>query len=230
MTDTRYALYYVPPADTDWASFTTAWLGWDVCAGRAVAHPDVADLPLPIADISQTPRRYGLHATLKPPFRLADGATELDLADACAVAFANQRPVRLDTGLALQRLGRFLALRPPKDTPALTDLASHCVRALDDFRAAPSASELARRRHRRLTPGQEANLTRWGYPYVMDAFRFHITLTGRLPEPDLRAVQGALDRALTPLLPSELIIREVALVHETADGWFHLVQRYALSG
>ena len=38
-----------------------------------------------------------------------------------------------------------------------------------------------------LTDRQEALLTQWGYPYVMEEFRFHITLTGALDPAHLDA-------------------------------------------
>src|SRR5262249_2220033 len=41
-------------------------------------------------------------------------------------------------------------------------------------------ADRARRNPARLTPRQRDYLERWGYPYVMEEFRFHMTLTGRL--------------------------------------------------
>ena len=41
----------------------------------------------------------------------------------------------------------------------------------------------------RLTPAQEALLMRWGSPYVMDEFRFHMTLTGRLAKARMAPAQ-----------------------------------------
>ena len=35
-------------------------------------------------------------------------------------------------------------------------------------------------RHPNLTPGQDALLQVWGYPYVLEHFRFHLSLTGPL--------------------------------------------------
>ncbi|MEX0286514.1 MAG: DUF1045 domain-containing protein [Paracoccaceae bacterium] len=225
----RYALYYVPPANSDWGAWATAWLGWDAAQGAEVAHPDVPGLPLPISDITQTPRKYGLHATIKPPMRLADGHSAEDLADACATLCAGLNPVRLD-GLAVEHLGRFLALRPQGDETALNALAARCVEALDPFRAPPGAAELERRRKSGLNAQQDANLLRWGYPFVMDQFRFHITLSGRLSQNDGITTKAALDQHLSPLLPVPFDLSELALAGEAEDGRFHVIHRYALSG
>ncbi|MEX0316482.1 MAG: DUF1045 domain-containing protein [Ruegeria sp.] len=226
MTFTRYAIYYAPPADADWARFGAAWLGWDMDTGTEIAHPQVDRLDVPA--ITATPRKYGLHGTLKPPFRLAEGQSLPPLQDACAALAATCAPVTL-AGLKIARLGRFLALRPLGDTSGLNALAAASVRELDGFRAPASDTELARRRASGLTPAQEQNLSQWGYPYVMDDFRFHITLTGRLDKPTLAQVQTALETRLAPMLPQPFTIADLALMGEAEDGRFHLIHRYALS-
>ena len=224
----RFALYFAPSETADWARFCTRWLGWDMAAGATVPHPELTALPRPVPDITETPRKYGLHATIKPPFRLAEGHDRDGLEAACA-AFCNAlAPVRLD-GLHLTRMGRFLALCPVGDQTALNVLAATCVRHLDRFRAPPTTAELDHRRAANLSPDQETNLTRWGYPYVMDAFRFHITLTGRLPKSELSVVETALSAELNPLLPAPFVIDQLALVGEDDKGRFHLIHRYALS-
>ena len=225
----RFAVYYAPPAEAAWGGFATRWLGWDMETGAEAPQPDIPGLPLPTAEITATPRKYGAHATIKPPFRLAEGMTREGLEAACATFCATQAPLHME-GLTLARLGRFLALRPVGDTAALDALAASVVAALDRFRAPAPEAELARRRAAGLSPAQEENLARWGYPYVMGEFRFHITLSGKLPKPALGAVEAALARDLAPLLPSPFEIGDLALVGEDAAGRFHLIHRYALSG
>ncbi|WP_417700635.1 DUF1045 domain-containing protein [Pseudophaeobacter sp.] len=227
MTFTRYAIYYAPPVGADWAEFATQWLGWDMEAGIPAPQPQIAGLDL--ASITQVPRKYGLHATLKPPMRLAKGRSLADLQQACVSLAARQAPVVLD-GLHLARLGRFLALRVSGDETALGQFAAACVQDLDAFRAPSSAAEQAKRRATGLSPAQDANLMTWGYPFVLDQFRFHITLTGKLPRADLPAVETALDAHLIPLLPRPLVIRDFALVGEDSAGRFHLLHRYPLTG
>ncbi|WP_027244756.1 DUF1045 domain-containing protein [Leisingera daeponensis] len=227
MTFTRYAIYYAPPADAEWCRFAASWLGWDLETGRSLPHPE--NTGLDVAAITEVPRKYGLHATLKPPMRLSDGQSQSALEAACAALAAAQKPVTLD-GLHLARLGRFLALRPTGDETALNALAAACVTELDPFRAPPAQAELDRRRGAGLSPEQDKNLTLWGYPYVLEQFRFHITLTGKLPKPDLPAVEAALGERLIPLLPAPLVIRGIVLAGEARDGRFHLIHRYALSG
>ena len=99
-TYTRYAVYYLPPKG-DLADFGAAWLGWDAATGQKTAHfADVAGLAQAVA----TPQKYGFHATLKPPFRLADGCSVTDLRDALA-DLAAATPAATAPGLGLARLG-----------------------------------------------------------------------------------------------------------------------------
>lgn len=227
MAFTRYAIYFTPAAGP-LSDFGAAWLGWDAERGAAVAHPEISDLPAPIAEITEAPRRYGLHATIKPPFRLAKGSTEADLVAAFASFCATTAAVAL-SGVDIAPLGRFLALVPKGDQDAALGLATATVAALDSFRAPLAPAELARRRVAGLTAAQEALLLRWGYPYVMDAFRFHITLTGKQPRSALCATRAVLAQHLTPLLPCPFLIDALSLMGEDDAGYFHLILRHALA-
>lgn len=222
MSFTRFAIYYVPPKDA-LADFGAAWLGWDSERGRACPQLDVPGLDR----ITAKPRKYGFHGTLKPPFRLAEGIQATELADACAQMAGSCAPASCD-GLELTQMGRFLALTIQGDASGVARVASHCVRELDRFRAPASDAELARRRKARLSDRQDALLNRWGYPYVMEEFRFHMTLTGRVPEDQLNFWIDTL-RAHLPPLPAPFVLDQVALVGETSDGQFELIKRYSLT-
>jgi putative phosphonate metabolism protein len=224
----RYAIYYAPEAGP-LAAFGAAWLGWDPATGTEVAHPDVAALPRPVAELTDTPRKYGFHGTIKPPFRLAEGQSVQTLHEAAQALCARLAPVTLE-GLRLSRLGAFLALTPQGDAGALAALAGEIVEALDAFRAPPTEAEIARRNPDKLSPVQRALLEKWGYPYVFDEFRFHLTLTGKLDSGEAEAVEAALAPVVAPLLPVPFRIGSLCLFGEAEDGRFHLAHRYTLSG
>ncbi len=223
----RYAIYHTPAGAL--ARFGADWLGWDIATGRTTTPPDIPGLPAPWDEITRTPRRYGFHATIKPPFRLAPGQSAASLLAAFRDTCAALPPVTLD-GFELAQLGRFLALVPTGDTAALDTLAAHVVRRLDAFRAPLTEAELARRRASPLTPRQDALLLRWGYPYVMDQFRCHLTLSGKLPKAQATALHATLAPVLAPLLPRPCRIDTLSLCGEDAEGRFHLVHRATLSG
>lgn len=205
----------------DLAAWGAAWLGWDPERGQEVPHPDPT-----LAPLTEEPRRYGLHATLKAPFRLAPGRTEDELAQALA-AFAARRAPAEAPGLRLARIGRFLALVPEGDA-AINALAAACVTELDPFRAPLSEAELRRRRAAGLDAVEEANLLFWGYPYVLDRFRFHVTLSGPLDAAGEERARALLDRH-SPPLPRPFRLSALAHLGEGSDGSFRLVHRYTLS-
>ena len=170
MTFTRYAVY-LTPENGPLAQAGAAWFGWDIARGTAVGTPDDT--------ITKRPRKYGFHGTIKPPFTLANGTNKDGLIKDFRTFCTGARPIMLQ-GLTLARIGGFIALVPTGDFAELADLASSAVSGLDSFRAPPSDHELARRRQSNLTADQEINLKTWGYPYVFNDFRFHMTLTGPL--------------------------------------------------
>ena len=224
----RYAIYWAPEPGA-FADLAAAWLGWDAAQGRAPAHPELPGLPRPVQAITATPRKYGFHGTVKPPFRLADGTDAAGLHAAAERLCARLAPVTLP-GLSLHRLGGFVALTPDGDTTALAALAAEVVADLDRFRAPPDAAETARRRPERLSPRQRAHLHRWGYPYVMEDFQFHLTLSGDLDEPEAKTVAQALGPLFAPVLPSPFRVDTLCLFGQAEDGMFRQLHRYALSG
>lgn len=219
----RFSLYYTPPPGR-FADFGAAWLGWDSALGMPVAHPDIAGLPAPVSDLTQTPRRYGLHATLMAPFHLAGahGADDLHRALASFCACTPAPPIGR---LQLTQMGRFLALAPQQQPAALGTCAAALVQQFDQFRAPLTPADLARRSHAGLSPAQRENLARWGYAHVMAQFRFHITLTGKLPKPQIAEARNALTRAL-PSAPQSL--DAITLMGEDESGQFHQIARCPL--
>lgn len=224
----RYAIYFTAPEGA-LAQLGASWLGWDLHTGREVPHPNLPDLPIDkIAALTEVPRRYGFHATLKPPFRLAANQTEAallaDLHDYCQTL----SPVSLAGGLRLAVLDGFLALVPAQPSPQLQALAAGLVQGLDHHRAPLTEAERARRKPEHLTDLQRANLDRWGYPWVLEHFRFHMTLTGRLPTEEAAALCDQLKPYLDPILPDPMVIDAVTLCGEDGTGRIHNIKKIEL--
>lgn len=204
----RIAVYWAPCGTL--GKLGAEWLGWDLRGGREVDDP-VVEAP--------GARLYGFHATLKPPFRLAAGCTLADLRAAAKSLFATLRPVDLGH-LEVDTLGDFCALRPMR-TEGIAQVAAAAVTGLDGFRATPAEEELARRRASGLTARQSALLDRWGYPFVLDEFRPHLTLSGAVPPHDLAERARA---HFAPVLDPNTILDRVSIVGEDALGRFHLIE------
>ena len=222
----RFAIYYAPEPGP-LASFGAHWLGWDMAAGRPAEHPELVGMD--VSAITATPRKYGFHGTIKPPFRLTDGKSLDDLDVAVARLCTENAAVHLRP-LTLTRVGGFLALTVSGDTTQLSALAATIVRDLDVFRAPLNDAELARRRQHPLSPDQDRLLELWGYPYVMEEFRFHITLTSKLPRAVAERTRKALEPLVEPLLSAPFVIKDLCLVGEDDLGRFHLIRRHPLLG
>lgn len=175
----RYALYFTPPKDDPLTLLAARWLGRDAFSNEIFSDKAMAPLPEGHAELTADPRRYGFHATLKAPFELAASVTERDLLEVAA-EFAAQAKAFTIPELVLGQLGHFFALVPGTVYQPLQDFASRVVKTFEPFRAPLSDHDIVRRKPEGLTEPQRANLLRWGYPYVNDEFRFHMTLTGRV--------------------------------------------------
>ncbi|MCW5747270.1 MAG: DUF1045 domain-containing protein [Alphaproteobacteria bacterium] len=208
----------------------SAWLGRDAARGIGLPRPVLDGIDESSAAAwTAEPARYGFHGTLKPPFRLADGASAVALDEALRRFVSTRDPVLLGH-LEVAELSQFVALRPVEPPPALRLLVDDVVRAFDPFRRPSEAAELKRRRAAGLTPRQEANLVQWGYPYVMDDFRLHFTLTGRLDDGARARAVPALKDYLAPALARPAKIDSLWLFVELARGApFRQVARYPLA-
>lgn len=228
----RYAIYFAPARHTPLWRFGSAVLGYDAETAR-----DVAQLLPPgweagaFHALTVEPRRYGFHATLKAPFRLAAGADEAVLIAALNAFAARQTAFALPSLevraiTARKSEGGFVALTEPEPTPALLALERAAVTVFEPFRAPLTEEEIAKRRPDRLSEPQLAHLTAFGYPHILDDFRFHLTLTGRVGGVDLDptvAALAALFREHVPAGPTGF--DQLALFGQTPGGRFRILTR-----
>jgi putative phosphonate metabolism protein len=226
----RYAIYYAPDADSDLARFGAALLGYDAFTGDDMLVP--ADLIAQMPDwpaLIKDPRKYGFHATLKAPFPLKPGKTEAELIAACD-AFAAMPRVIPVIAPVVRTISGFTAVVPSQPSADLSALAQNCVEAFDDFRAPMTPDDRARRKPENLTPRQVEQLDQFGYPYVRDDFRFHMTLTGRLPPERNAPVREMLQQRFAALDLTSLHIDRIALFkQDSATARFHVGRAFALT-
>lgn len=235
----RYAIYLAPVGN--WRDIGARWLGRDEDSGAAIARAASDDARLDAW--TEAPRHYGLHATLKPPFRLAPGTDAAGLDHAVRALARAQQPFGI--ALELRSLRGFLAWCLVQDEPAwatdqgdvaagraaLQALADDAVRRIDPWRAPPAPDELARRLRADLDPAQRAMLETWGYPYVLDTFKFHITLTGNLAGDDLAAARAQLESISAGRLDRPMPVEAVTVyVQPTPDAPFVVARHYGFDG
>lgn len=213
----RFALYFVPRPETQLAQDAALWLGRN--------ENNVSFNQLKIKGITRqqfhaltrAPHHYGFHGTLKPPFRLQQGYTESELFTAIDLYCASRESFSIPS-MEVRLIKDFLCLRPPRPCKEINQLARDMVIRFDHFRAPAGATELKKRKSTVLTPRQESLLLKWGYPYVMDEFRFHLTLSSTIEdEQEKRVLKQAAENHFTQSALHNIAVDGIALFVEQ-DG------------
>jgi hypothetical protein len=224
--EARVGVYYCPRVDDPLYAAGSAWLGRDPSRVDPVAQPAIDG----IEEVTAEARGYGFHATLKPPMRLAAGCSWYGLLTAAHALAERIAPFELPP-LAVTDLHGFLALRETEPCAPLQALADGCVTELDGYRAAPSDQELARRRRAHLTEAQETMLVRFGYPYVLDTWFFHMTLTRRMSAAEHALWRPAAERFFAAAASVKRCVTDICLFSQMAPGEpFIIASRVALQG
>jgi Protein of unknown function (DUF1045) len=228
----RYALYFSPSPAGRWWRAWSVWLGRCAATGRKLSQPHIGGVDTDtFAALTADPRRYGWHATLRAPFRLVPD-THVGALEAVIEDIAAQYPSFTCPPMSVVRLDNFLALTPIAESEGIKEIAATCVIETNRLRAPPSEEELQRRRRASLSTRQEEHLLRWGYPYVLDEFRFHFSLTGALilqPQTTIELITRAAEFQLAALADDVQLFDALSLFVEPAPGAdFQLLRRCPL--
>ena len=226
----RYGIYYVPARNTPLAEFGSAILGYDLERGIERDRLDVPGLAEgELARYTGRARRYGFHATLKAPFALAAERSRIDVLKRAADIADRAHAIEI-SHLEVATLGDFVALIPPLASPELNALAAAFVAGLDPLRAVEARDEV-KWPPARLSNRQSELLNAWGYPYVFDQYRFHMTLTDSLPPGPAGTIGAALRQAAAGIVDKPLIVDWVTVVEETEPtAPFRAIARLRLRG
>jgi putative phosphonate metabolism protein len=226
----RYAIYYAPARGSELDRFGASLLGYDPWNGGDVAFPAEISAANPDwHELTSDARKYGFHATLKAPFGLREGRSEHELISACATFAAAPRSIPVIKPV-VNVISGFIAVVPDQLSPSLQEFAADCVRAFEPFRAALTPEDRARRKPEKLTERQVVYLDQWGYPYVMDEFRFHMTLTERLDSERSARVLTLLRERFATVGLKVLPIDRIALFRQNSAGSrFHIVESWPLA-
>ena len=112
----------------------------------------------------------------------------------------------------------------------LVALESSVVTRLDEFRAPLTPQEYDRRRPEALPAQARKHLDHWGYPFVLDLFSYHLTLSDGMDARAAGAVLDLLSPRLSPLIAAPMRVNAAALVGEDEAGFFHLIEEFPLRG
>lgn len=229
----RYAIYYAPQVSSPWWSTWSEWLGRDASSGVLKATPLIDGLDQDVFNaLVKEPARYGLHATIKAPFKLGLGIEIENVSQRLQGISQQQKAFELK--LKLEKFRNFYALTPIGDVNYIQELANQVVIDMDDFRLSLTEEELNKRRLNGLSPLEDQMLIKWGYPYVLDCFRFHISLSGHLEGLDTRyqeLIENAIEQRLQVLSEIPLMFDSLCLFEEPNIGAdFYLKERFTFGG
>jgi len=228
----RHAAYFAPAPKSQAWDLGSQWLGRCAHQGVSLEQPQIGNFNVELFEkLTRTPRLYGWHATLKAPFELNSKARPEELHDAFA-QLARSTVSAFHLPLKLVEMGDFLALVPSQSSPELQKFAEDCVQQLHTLALPLSEAELQRRTGTGLTARQTALLLEWSYPFVMDQFQFHMTLSGSLKnvDPLLRLdLKTAAQEWFAPLLQHGIAIDAVTwFSQDHPKGNFRWVDRFEL--
>lgn len=210
----RFAIYYAPARDSALWERAEAWLA------------QAALLPLTVSA-----RRYGFHATIKAPMALSEGQDRAGLEMALAAFARQQAPVSMGRVDAHLIGGGFLALTPVVQPQKITDFAANVAMAFEPFRAPLEPAERERRLKAPLTARQIALVELYGYPYVLEEFELHMTLTDRLPAEQQAPLRAEAADWFKETLREPVRLDRLVLFHEAEPGAaFRRLDDFVLEG
>ena len=225
----RYAIYYAPPEGDYLSEFTASWFGWNPHRGTKVSYLKLNDLNFEISAITKNPRRYGFHGTLKAPFFLIRSRTVKELKLAILKLSLSVQKVEIKS-MILQNLNGFVVITPAMENKAIGRLAKKCVEELDLFREPEPIKKMQMRRSKGLSKSEERLLQKWGYPYVLENFKFHLTMSGKLKPEASQNVIDVLTSELQPVLKKPLLINQICLFGENIrHGNFEIIEKFQLA-
>jgi len=226
----RYAVYYAPDPDSQLAQLGNSWLGRDLENGDLLEQPKVLGVSATqIRNLTKAKRRYGFNCTLKPPFELNPATTVNGLLETARVLALGLSPIEMPK-LELTLIGNFIALTLTSSSAVIDELASTCVRAFEGFRMPLSEERIARYRRDKLTVHQEQMLNHWGYPYVMEEFRFHMSLTDRIQSNKKQeTILNTLKKFFRPVFAKSILISQITVVaQKEADEPMKVLEHFPL--
>lgn len=226
----RYAIWWVPRPETALGRFGADWTGW--CADRGVtqARRALSALSRPRAGVPGAVRLRGLHATVCPPFRLAEGRSPWALENALAELARRTAPIRLPR-LHLTVDGGRVVLAPMRPNEALTRLLAGAAEAV--MPSVVSAGYAALTGDGLVAAGgivlPDRPVAQAAAPAVPQ--RFGVALTDRMAPAEAAEIVAELAPVLGPVLLRPQTLADLALVGDPGGGrpW-RLLDRFTLDG
>ena len=232
----RYAIYYAPPKESSLEEFGRYWFGWDPLNAKLINNKHrinylnrfgIKNL-INIDKNVLIPKKYGFHGTLIPPFKLNKNYSTNTLfkkTEEIAKKFKKFKFYKFK----LKKINNFYAFVQNKKNNNINKLSNRLVRELFKFRSPLTKKEIDRRNPSKLSKLQLSILYKWGYPYLMSEFNFHMTLASEVTGNKLYSELKKIEKNKEIILNEINNFDKIYIFGENQKGMFENLENFSLS-
>ena len=232
----RVAIYFLPKKNSSLENFGKNLLGRDINKKRKISLTRRQKYFInrgftyfdELKDYCEQPAKYGFHATLKAPFRLKRNVKTKNFYDVISHIAAQHSRFKIK-GLKIVYSKKFTFITSRKPNKLLINLENDLVKHLDTFRAELNKTEIKKRIPDSLTFKQNKYLKEWGYPFVFDQFKFHMTLMNQNNNKLSNKQKLELEKLIYKISNNVIEFNEISLLGENKNGHFEEIKRFKLN-
>ena len=232
----RVAIYFLPKKNSSLENFGKNLLGRDINKKKKISLTRRQKYFInrgftffdELKDYCEQPAKYGFHATLKAPFRLKRNVKTKNFYDVISHIAAQHSRFKIK-GLKIVYSKKFTFITSRKPNKLLINLENDLVKHLDTFRAELNKTEIKKRIPDSLTFKQNKYLKEWGYPFVFDQFKFHMTLMNQNNNKLSNKQKLELEKLIYKISNNVIEFNEISLLGENKNGHFEEIKRFKLN-
>ena len=232
----RVAIYFLPKKNSSLENFGKNLLGRDINKKKKISLTRRQKYFInrgftyfdELKDYCEQPAKYGFHATLKAPFRLKRNVKTKNFYDVISHIAAQHSRFKIK-GLKIVYSKKFTFITSRKPNKLLINLENDLVKHLDTFRAELNKTEIKKRIPDSLTFKQNKYLKEWGYPFVFDQFKFHMTLMNQNNNKLSNKQKLELEKLIYKISNNVIEFNEISLLGENKNGYFEEIKRFKLN-
>ena len=232
----RVAIYFLPKKNSSLENFGKNLLGRDINKKKKISLTRRQKYFInrgftyfdELKDYFEQPAKYGFHATLKAPFRLKRNVKTKNFYDVISHIAAQHSRFKIK-GLKIVYSKKFTFITSRKPNKLLRNLENDLVKHLDTFRAELNKTEIKKRIPDSLTFKQNKYLKEWGYPFVFDQFKFHMTLMNQNNNKLSNKQKLELEKLIYKISNNVIEFNEISLLGENKNGHFEEIKRFKLN-
>ncbi len=232
----RVAIYFLPKKNSSLENFGKNLLGRDINKKKKISLTRRQKYFInrgftyfdELKDYCEEPAKYGFHATLKAPFRLKRNVKTKNFYDVISHIAAQHSRFKIK-GLKIVYSKKFTLITSRKPNKLLINLEKDLVKHLDTFRAELNKTEIKKRIPDSLTFKQNKYLKEWGYPFVFDQFKFHMTLMNQNNNKLSNKQKLELEKLIYKISNNVIEFNEISLLGENKNGHFEEIKRFKLN-